>query len=87
MDNTEEKPFQAFDHGNDAIDLTKHRGLIQMLPVEIHHNANGSLLDGPVFAIVLTAPNLRPVVGQISLDMLNEALKDIQYQVIRVKEL
>jgi len=81
-DNEEKKKeFQAFDHGTGKIDLSQHQHLIQMKPVEIHHKEDGTKDDKPSFAIVMTSPVMDPVVGQISLEMLNEGLEDIGYKI------
>lgn len=80
-----EKAFKAFDHGTGRIDLTKHEGLKMMRPVEIHHKQDGSVKDEPSFAIVMTSPFSSPVVGEISLEMLNDGLNEIGYEIIRKK--
>lgn len=84
-DNEKKKEFQAFDHGTGIIDLYHHNRLIQMKPVEIHHKADGAKDGGPSFAIIMTSPVMDPVVGQISVKMLNEGLEEIGYKIIEIK--
>lgn len=78
-----DKAFKAFNHGKDKIDLRHHKGIIEMKPVEIHHKEDGSIKDEPSFCIVMTHPFSPTVGGEISLEMLNDALADIGYEVIR----
>jgi len=79
----EKKPFTAFNHGTNQIDV-KHLGKIKMmLPTEIHYKEDGSITNGPSFAIVLTSPVDIPVVGQISLKMLNDGLNELGYEIVK----
>jgi len=84
---SEEKPFKAFDHGVGQVDLTHIESkLMELRPMEIHHKENGTLTGGPTFTLVLGVPNMPQipkVFGQISVEMLNDALKDIGYEIIK----
>ena len=77
--------FTVKDHGAELIDLRHLGAVIPMRPTELHHKVDGSIEDGPVFCIVMTAPNLNPVYGQISLKMLGGGLREIGYDIIRVE--
>lgn len=79
-----EKPFKGINHGTGQIDLTHHKEIEEFSPVEIHLKEDGSLKNEPSFAIVLTSPYSRTqVFGQISLEMLNEGLDDVGYEIIK----
>lgn len=77
------KAFKAIDVGNGTIVVSGYGNVQQMLPVEIHHKADGSITNKPSFCIVMTAPFKQTVCGQISLEMLNAALSDIGYELIK----
>ena len=76
------KAFQAFNHGTGKMDLTKHKNIVVMRPTEIHLKEDGSKKNEPSFAIVMTDFR-NTVVGEISLEMLNDGLADIGYEVVR----
>ena len=87
------KDFKCFfDHGTGPIDLNKWGNvgkISEMRPVELHHKSNGSIREKPSFAIVLVdslhdsdiTDNM--VYGQISLEMLNDGLKEIGYKLVK----
>lgn len=77
------KAFKAFDHGTDNVDLRSLGGMRLMRPVEIHHKADGSLKNEPSFTIVMKGSLDFMVAGEISLEMLNEGLNEIGYQIIK----
>lgn len=78
------KPFKAFNHGTGVIDLSHLDNVEEFRPVEIHMKEDGTLKNTPSFAIVLTSPfRQKVIVGQISLEMLNEGLNDIGYKIIK----
>lgn len=81
---SKKKSFKAFDHKTGKIDLTHHSSVLNMLPIEIHHKEDGTYDDKPSFAIVLARSNYPTIVGEISLKMLNDALKDIGYQIKKI---
>lgn len=80
-----DKPFKGINHGTGKIDLS-HLKIYDdhhYLPVEIHLKENGSVKDEPSFAIVLTSPDSSvAIIGQISLEMLNDGLADIGYEIV-----
>lgn len=79
------KDFRAFNHGTNQIDL---RGLnvVQILkPVAIHLKEDGSIEDKESITIVMEDVFFSNfTVGEISLKMLNEGLKDIGYQLVKI---
>lgn len=81
-----EKEFKAFNHGNSPIDLTHYRGIVNVLPIEFHLKEDGSLTNGPSFAIVMVCPS-NPIfpfaVSQLTIKMFNEALAEIGYELIK----
>ncbi len=89
MSDSTEKPkaFIGINHGKGNIDI-KHDLVAQLLPIEIHLKENGTLDDKPSFAIVLSSmvKSLPVVVGQLSLKMWNEGLKDIGYEIKKIEE-
>lgn len=78
-----EKAFKSYDHRKGKIDLTHHKSIITMRPTEIHHKEDGSKTDEPSFCIVMTSPFSPTVAGEISLEMLNDGLSDIGYEIVR----
>jgi hypothetical protein len=79
-----EKAFKAFNVGTGKIDLSHHQlGLTMMRSVEIYCKEDGSVKDEPTFSIVMTSPFSKPVFGEISLEMLNEGLNEIGFEIIR----
>lgn len=80
-----DKPFKGISHGTGPINLTHLSDTDQFRPVEIHLKENGSLKDEPSFAIILTSPySKKAIVGQISLEMLNDGLADIGYTIFKM---
>lgn len=77
----EKKAFNGYNHGKGQIDLRHHGAMRRMLPVEIHLKEDGSIKDEPTFCIIMTAPLETTVLGEISLEMLNEGLDDIGYEI------
>mgnify|MGYP006330749343 CR=1 len=76
--------LKAFNHGKGQIDLTHlPPGSEQMKPVELHLKEDGSKTNEPSFAIVLTRTFSRPVYGEVSLKMLNEALGELGYKITK----
>lgn len=84
------KPFKGVNWGKKQIKLYD---AFEMLPVEIHLKEDGAIGDRPSFCIVMSSRHpdginpdvtLPCVFGQISLDMLNDGLKDIGYKVVPV---
>lgn len=76
------------DWGKEKIEAgEQYHQLIHMRPVEIHHKADGTLDDGPVFCFVFALPAINDyaVYGQISLEMLNRSLGRLGYQINRLQ--
>jgi hypothetical protein len=71
-------------HGKGKIAINEDYGpIIQFRPTELHLKEDGSLTNEPSFAVVMTRPDAKgKAVGQISLEMLNEALGELGYTII-----
>lgn len=82
--NQEEKPFKGIDHGTKPIDLTHldFRVSAEYMPIEIHHKINGAKGEKPSFCIV-GKQYINSAYMQISLEMLNEGLKEIGYKITK----
>ena len=86
------KDFNCYNHGTNQIDVIKHSPIERYKfrigrPIEMHLKENGSKDDKPSFAIVIELSNGNRIIGEISLQMLNEGLKDIGYKLLSVEEL
>lgn len=87
------KPFHAYDHGTGPIDLRRFNKHATVRPIEIHLKQDGSLTNGPSFCFVMTDEQVhvpvkevtRSIEAQISLQMLNDGLKDIGYEIKKIK--
>lgn len=85
----EPKDLIAVDHGKHKIDLSHltAKYIIDMLPTEIHHKEDGDLNDNPSFCFVLERKRIdTAIIGQISLKMLNDGLKEIGYKIERIND-
>ena len=83
------KKFEAFDINKGQIDFRKYQEkgymIQEMMPVEIYHKADGAIGDKSSFYIVMNSDFYKSIVyGQISLEMLNQKLNRIGYEMIRV---
>jgi hypothetical protein len=71
--------------GTNQIALTNIRG--EYKPVEIHLKEDGTKDNTPSFAIVMEKPKplgiTDRIFGQVSLKMLNEALNELGYEIIK----
>ncbi len=69
------------DWGKGEIELDRWQCLLELRPVEIHHKKDGTVDEGPSFAIVLANINddRYAVVGQVSFDMLKIAMDKLGY--------
>lgn len=76
------KDFNAFTHGTGDIELT-HK-VHFMRPMEIHLKENGTKTNSPSFAIIMCDFINTPVLGEISLEMLNDGLADIGYKMVKL---
>jgi hypothetical protein len=78
------KEFIGINHGIKAINLRNKGRILQMRPTEIHLKENGSAKNEPSFAILLEPKDLPfKILGQISLEMFNEGLNDIGYEIVK----
>lgn len=80
------KEFKAFNHGTGPIVLAQHNNnlVMQAKPTELHLKENGTLNNGPSFAIVMEDYYRNRIIGQVSLDMLKEALNEIGYDIVKL---
>lgn len=78
-----EKPFKGFNHGKGLVDLRKHGKMQMMMPIEIHLKEDGSFKNEPTLTMVMIQLDTTPVCGEISLEMLNDGLNDIGYEIVR----
>lgn len=77
--------FKAIECGKDKIDLRHHGRQAKILrPIEIHHKEDGSLTDKPTFCIVMSDLKEELVMGEISLEMMNAALRTIGYKLGKI---
>lgn len=81
-----EKEFNAHGCGTGKFNLSKHHGLKFMKPTEVHLKEDGSIEEKPSLTFVLESPFSGPVMGEISLKMLNEGLGDIGYEIVPRKK-
>lgn len=90
------KEFVGFNHGTSPVDLrplsSRKKVIQEFRPTEIHLKENGSKDDKPSIVIVMELPNhlgelsdTIAVYGQLSLRMLNDGLKDIGYEIKKIK--
>ncbi len=84
-DEKKQKPFQGIDHGTKKIDLGHlfkgNKSTYIGRPTEIHHKADGAIGDKPSFCIVMVG-HTAVMAGEISLNMLNDGLNDIGYEIV-----
>lgn len=81
-----DEPFRGINHGTEKIDLTHlGRPVRELRPTEVHLKENGALGEKPSLCFVLD-DGLIPVVGQISVSMLNKGLADIGYKLVKAEE-
>jgi hypothetical protein len=76
--------FTAINHGKEMITIEGVEDVIMMRPTEIHLKEDGALDDTPSFAILMESSYIPPVVGEISLKMLNDALVTIGYKMVKL---
>jgi hypothetical protein len=81
------KPFKGINHGTGKLDLTHLRNALEVRPVEIHLKEDGSKENKPSFCLVMMHPDLPVwIVGQLSLAMFNDGLRDIGYEMRKITE-
>lgn len=84
------KPFSGINHKNKQINLSNFNPIFESKPIEIHLKEDGAVnadgTDSPSFTILLKHEISGVYVyGQISLNMMNDGLKDIGYQITKIK--
>jgi hypothetical protein len=86
MKKDSEKPFKGFNHGKNHIVIEGPPGKTMhfLKPIEIHLKEDGSLKNEPSFAIVMDSKDYGMALGEISLEMFNDGLRDIGYKIIKV---
>ena len=79
------KDFIAIDHGKRKMNISSATVIGE--PTEIHHKIDGDINNQPTFAVLIETaiPGLK-VVGEISLEMLNNGLKTIGYQMQKIEK-
>jgi hypothetical protein len=82
----DKKDFEGFNHGKDTIKIgNRFSHLWHLKPVEIHLKEDGALDDEPSFAILMENSMLGyGAIGQISVKMFNEGLKDVGYKIVKI---
>lgn len=83
--------FTAIDEGNNNIDLTYLGGITQIMrPIAIHHKSDGSKNGHASFAVVMGDPR-GPfhtfITGQVSFDMMKEAMNELGYDLTKKEQL
>jgi hypothetical protein len=80
------KDFIGINVGTNQFDMSRFPHIHQFLPTEIQLKEDGSKTDGPSFCIVMQQAKdstVCAVLGQISLEMLNDGLADIGYEIVK----
>jgi len=82
----EEKAFKTFNHGTDPIRLVSEPGkkIAEGMPTELHLKEDGALNNTPSLAIIIRDIEGNRIVGQISLQMLNDGLNELGYQIVKL---
>lgn len=80
----DEKPFIGINVGNGPIKMPPTA--YELRPTKIYLKEDGARNNGPSVAILYEHPlHLQaPVVGQLSIEMWNEGLKDIGYKLVKL---
>lgn len=77
--------FKAINCGTNIIDVTHHKNIEQYRPTELHLKINGGLNDEASIAIVMEHFERSPVIGQLTIEMLTNTLKELGYTLIKSK--
>lgn len=89
----QEKPIKTFNVGKGQIDLRHLKPAfgyclppVEVRPIEIHLKEDGTLDDGPSLCIVNSDMQKTPTFffSQVSIEMLNNALKEIGYSINKI---
>ena len=80
--------FKGIEIGKGQIDLRPFPAAYELRPIQIFHKEDGDVKDEPSFAILMVDPNkiANPVIGQLSLRMLNQGLADVGYEIVKKKK-
>ena len=83
MRDREEREF--FGETVEVIDLREEldKFLTELYPTKLYHLPTGAIGDKPTFGFRMETPDSLFVIGQISLQSLNEALADVGYKIIK----
>lgn len=76
------KFIRVFNHGKGKIEIPSPI-LSEAIPVELHFKEDGALNNKPSFAMVMTAPILGRIFGQLSLETLQECLNELGYSITK----
>ena len=76
------KYMKVFNHGKNLITLTDVN-VPAYVPIELHFKEDGSVTDGPTFAIVLAGPTGSNIFGELSLETLGECLDELGYHILK----
>lgn len=79
--------LSTVNHGLRPINLTHLKQTpIEMRPTELHMKEDGSILDEPSFCFVMQHPSMlhKPVSAQVSLDMLDRAMNELGYKIVKL---
>lgn len=83
------KEFITVNHGKNPIDLSYLRDKLSLefIPVELHHKEDGAIGNTPSFCFVMTRATsdskVIHIYAQISLDMLNKAMNELGYDIVK----
>jgi hypothetical protein len=79
------KAFYGTNVGKGVIDLREYPSAYQLRPTRIYLKENGAINDQPSFGILMEHPT-QQVLGQLSLNMLNDGLNDVGYTIRKQSE-
>jgi hypothetical protein len=75
------KEFVLVDHREDQ--NTRSEAFEEYRPYQLHYIPDGTVNNRPVLAIAMENLDGKKIIGQVSVDMLNEVLSSIGYQIIK----
>ena len=79
------KDFVGFNHGTGTIKVEGNH--VEARPTEIHLKEDGTITNGPSLCMVMDFDILPyRIIGQISVEMFNEGLKDLGYKISKIDE-
>ena len=78
------KDFTGFNLGTDPL-IVQNQNVVQLKPTQIYLHEQGSITNEPSFSILMTHPTADiGAIGQLSLEMWNEGLKDVGYKIVKI---